>query len=259
MDVSFPIVELEYFLLVFVRVTCFIFVAPFFSMNNTPNMVKIGFGFFFSYLLYYVTMPHVYPEYATLSGYAVLVLKEATVGLLIGLSAAMCMSIVIFAGRLVDTEMGFAMVNQFDPTTREDATISGLYYQYAMMLLLIVSGMYRYLISALTETFQLIPVGEVRFNLDSLYGTWVSFLGQYFVLGMRICLPVFCTIMILNAILGILAKVSPQMNMFSVGMQLKVITGLVVLFITVSMLPYASDLVFTQMKRMVVSFVEGMM
>ena len=77
--------------------------------------------------------------------------------------------------------------------------------------------------------------------------------------GLQICLPVFCPIMLLNAILGILAKVAPQMNMFAVGIQLKVFTGLGVLFITVGLLPKLSDLVFTAMQKGIVSFVEGLM
>ena len=63
----------------------------------------------------------------------------------------------------------------------------------------------------------------------------------------------------LNAILGILAKVSPQMNMFAVGIQIKVLVGISVLFLTTGMLPGAADFIFRQMKKMVVSFVEGMM
>ena len=65
--------------------------------------------------------------------------------------------------------------------------------------------------------------------------------------------------LLLNCVLGVLAKVAPQMNMFAVGMQLKVLVGLVMLFLTVRMLPSAADFVFTEMKRMIVSFVEGMM
>lgn len=62
----------------------------------------------------------------------------------------------------------------------------------------------------------------------------------------------------LNCVLGVLAKVSPQLNMFAIGMQLKVLVGLVILFLSVRMLPVLSDNIFTQMKRMIVSFVEGM-
>ncbi len=258
-DFSFPIEELEYFLLIMTRVTCFIYIAPFFSMQNTPNRVKIGLGFFISILLYYMTEPHVYIEFETVWDMAAVIIKEAAAGLIIGLGANLCTSIVLFAGRVIDMEMGFAMANQMDPTTREQATLTGVYYQNMVMLLMMITGMYQYFISALAETFILIPVGMVNFNFDSLLSSFVQFLGDYMIIGMRICLPVFCTIMLLNAILGILAKVAPQMNMFAVGIQLKVLTGLTVLFVTVSLMPSAANLIFTQMKRMVVAFVEGMM
>lgn len=258
-DFTFPIEELEYFLLIMTRVTCFIFIAPFFSMQNTPRRLKIGLGFFISILLYYMTEPHVYPVFDTVWDMATVILKEAAAGLLIGLGANLCSSIVLFAGRVIDMEMGFAMANQMDPTTRENATLTGVYYQNMVMLLMIVTGMYQYFVSALAETFILIPVGQVNFNFDHILSTFVQFLGDYMVIGMKICLPVFCTIMLLNAILGILAKVAPQMNMFAVGIQLKVFTGLSVLFLTVALLPDAANMIFIQMKRMVVAFVEGMM
>ena len=79
-----------------------------------------------------------------------------------------------------------------------------------------------------------------------------------FVIAFRIVLPVFACIMILNCILGIMAKVAPQMNMFAVGMQMKVMVGLTVLFITVTLLPGIADFIFTEMKRMIVSMIEGM-
>ena len=256
---TFPIEELEYFLLIMTRVTCFIYIAPFFSMQNTPNRVKIGLGFFISILIYYMTEPHVYPVFYSVWDMAVYILKEASAGLIIGLGANVCTSIVLFAGRVIDMEMGFAMANQMDPTTKEQATLTGVYYQNMVMLLMLITGMYQYFISALAETFILIPVGQIHFNFDHILSSFIQFLGDYMILGMRICLPVFCTVMLLNAILGILAKVAPQMNMFAVGIQLKVLTGLTVLFVTVGLMPHAADLIFTQMKRMVVTFVEGMM
>ena len=53
-DYTFSLEELEYFLLILVRVTCFIYVAPFFGMNNVPRRVKIGLGFFISMVLYHI-------------------------------------------------------------------------------------------------------------------------------------------------------------------------------------------------------------
>ena len=64
--------------------------------------------------------------------------------------------------------------------------------------------------------------------------------------------------MILNCVLGIMAKVAPQMNMFSVGMQLKVLVGFVVLFLTVFLLPSVADYIFSEIKTMVKLIAEGM-
>lgn len=258
-DFSFPIEELEYFLLILTRVTTFIYIAPFFGHTTVPNRVKIGFGVFTAILIYYLTMPHAVLEMNTVFEIAILVLKEAAAGLLIGFGANICQTIVLFAGRVVDMEMGLAMASQMDPLTNQGATISGVYYQYMVMLLMIVTGMYQYFLSAIIETFVLIPIGQITFNMDALLNGFVRFMTDYMIIGMQIALPVFCTIMLLNAVLGIMAKVAPQMNMFAVGMQLKVFTGLGVMFITVGLLPSIANLVFNEMKKIIVVMVEGLM
>lgn len=257
-DLSFSLEELEFYLLILVRVSCFVFAAPFFSINNAPRMVRVALSVFVSFLLYGVVPAHEIPEYSTLLQYAQLVIKEAIVGLLIGLGAQFCIMILNFAGHLVDMEIGFAMASMMDPTTRQQTTVTGMYFQYAFMLIFLLSGMYRYLISALAETFILIPVGQAQFIIYQLYDSFITFISDYLMIGFRICLPVFCTILITNGLLGVMAKVSPQMNMFAVGLQIKVFAGLGVLMLTTSMLPVAADFIFDQMKRVIVMFVEAM-
>jgi flagellar biosynthetic protein FliR len=58
--------------------------------------------------------------------------------------------------------------------------------------------------------------------------------------------------------LGVLAKVSPQLNMFAVGIQIKVLVGIFILFVTVGMMPYAARFILEQTKKMVIAFVEVM-
>lgn len=257
-DYSISIYDLEYFLLIFTRVSCFVFIAPFFSMNNTPVRVRIGISFFTALLLYETLSPADIVVYETVMGYAVIVMKEAITGFLIGFGANICTSIVNFAGSVVDMETGLSMATLMDPATRENTSITGVFYQYVVMLLLIVTGMYRYLLGALADSFILIPVNGAVFRSDVLLDAMVKFLGDYITIGFRICLPVFCVILLLNAILGVLAKVSPQMNMFAIGIQLKIMVGLAVLFFTASMLPDAANFIFLEMKKMIVSFVGGM-
>lgn len=257
-DLSFSLADLEFFLLIVVRVTCFVFAAPFFGMTNTPNRVKIGLGVLIAAVIYRIT-PVVPIEYNTLLGYTVFVLKEAMVGVIIGFSGSICISILNFAGHLVDMEIGLSMVSLFDPVSKENVTITGTLYNYSVMLMLLISGMYQFLLGALRESFNLIPVTGAVFTSENVLAAMLAFLRDYLILGFRICLPVFAATLLLNAILGIMAKVSPQLNMFAVGIQLKILVGLSVLFLTVGMLPQASALILQQMKRAVTIFTEAMM
>lgn len=258
-ELAFSMLDLEYFLLVLVRVSCFIYVAPFYGMTNTPGRVKIGLSFFLSVLLYQVLTPAPAMEYETLLGYAVIVFKEAVTGLLLGFVVNICNSIVNLAGSIIDMEVGFSMVTLMDPATKQQTTVSGNFYQYMVMLLLVVTGMYQYILKAFVESYTLIPVNGAIFKTEALMGTMLQFMTDSVILGFRICLPVFCVMLMLNAVLGILAKISPQLNMFAVGLQLKVFVGLAIMFFTASMLPGAADFIFTEMKTMMVSVVEGMM
>lgn len=256
-NLSFSYADLEYFLLILVRVTCFIYIAPFFGMTNTPNQMKIGLGFFTAYIIYN-SMDRTPVDYTGTLGFAIVVMKEAVTGFLIGFGAQLCTSIASFAGQIVDTETGLSMVNEFDVTTKQQASITGILYQYVFMLMLIATGMYEYLMKALVDSFTLIPINGAILTSDSLLNSFVSFMTDYVVIGFRICLPVFCTMLLVNSILGILAKIAPQMNMFVVGIQIKLLAGLGVLFLTSFMLPDAANFVFIEMKKMTVSFIQGM-
>ncbi len=258
-DYSFSLYDLEYFLLILTRVSCFVFIAPFFSMNNTPRHVRVGLSVFTALLLYETLTPaETVIAYNTVAGYAAVVLKEALTGLLIGFAANMCTSIVNLAGSIVDMEAGLAMAQVMDPTTKQQTSITGGLYQHALMLMMIATGMYRFLLGALADTFILIPINGAIFRTDSLLSSVVLFMSEYVIIGFRIALPVFCTMLLLNAILGIMAKVSPQLNMFAVGIQFKMLVGLSTLFLSTAMLPSVANFIFSEMKELMSAFVGGM-
>lgn len=256
-DITFTYADLEFFLLILVRVSCFVHIAPFFGMSNTPRRVKVGLSVFIAFLLY-ASLDHTEVIYSSVLGYAVIVIKEAVTGLLIGWGAQLCMTVASFAGSVADMEIGLSMVSLVDPLTRQNATFSGVFYQYMFSLFLIITGMYQYLLQALIDTFTLIPVSGAVFHADALFSSMLRFMSDYIIIGFRICLPIFCVILLLNCVLGILAKVSPQMNMFAVGMQLKVLIGLVVLYLAISLIGGVAGSVAQEMKRMVVYMIKGM-
>ena len=256
-DYSFSLLSFEYFLLILVRISCFVSVAPFFGMQNTPGKLKVGLSVFISLVLFQI-VPKESLGYTGIVGYSIIVLKEGITGLLIGFAANICNSIILLAGNLLDMNIGFSMATEYNPQMQTQASVSANFYNYLVLLLLIVTNMHHYILRAVADSYQLIPVNGQVFQWDALMQGMVTYMINAFVLAFRIILPVFACIMILNSILGVMAKVSPQMNMFAVGMQLKVLAGLIVMFLTIGLFLNVSDFIFDEMKRTIVSMIKGM-
>lgn len=256
-EITFNQNTIEYILILLVRVSSFVFIAPFFNHTSFPARVKISFSVLLTVLLFY-SMPVTELQYNTVLDYSSIILKEAVTGLLIGFSAYICSSIIQFSGKIIDMEIGLSMAQVFDPTTNTMTGMTGSLYSYLLMLFMIVSNMHIFLLNALVDSYTLIPVNGMKVGL-TMYDTVIGFMSNYFLIGFRIVLPVFAAILLLNCILGVMAKVAPQMNMFAVGMQLKVMVGLLVMFITVSVLPVLANFIYSQMKTMVTEMMRGMM
>lgn len=256
-NATFSLQTFEYFLLVLVRIATCIFAAPFFNTRGIPTKTKIGMAGGIAIMLTGV-LPEQNLAYTGIMEYGVIVIKEGITGLLIGYSASICNSIVLFAGSLIDMQIGLSMAQEFNPMTMMNESITGNLYNYMVMLMLLATDMYQYVIRAVCDSYQVLPINQQVFQWDYLLEGISSYMSALLILGFRITLPVFACMMLVNCVLGILAKVSPQMNMFSVGMQLKVFVGLTVLFLAFMLIGSVTDNIAQEMKRLVVYMIKGM-
>jgi len=256
-EYSFSLIDFEYVLLILVRIASFVYVAPFFGQKGVPNQAKIGLSFFTAIILHSV-VPHPELDYVGVVGFAVTVLKEGITGLLIGFAAYICNSIVVFAGNIIDMDIGLSMASEFNPDMSTQITVTGNLYYYLVFAMLIATNMHLYILRVICDSFYVVPIGGAVFEWDSLLLSMTTYMTDLFVIGFRIFLPVFAVMMIMSCILGVMAKVAPQMNMFSIGIQLKILVGYVVLFLMIFLFTNVSDMIFDEIKKMVVLIVEGM-
>lgn len=254
---TYSLQTFEYFLLILVRISACVFAGPYFNTRGVPARTKIGLAGCIAMMLTGV-LPEQNLAYTGLMEYGVIVIKEGITGLLIGYSASICNSIVLFAGALIDMQVGLSMAQEFNPMTQMNESITGNFYNYMVLLMMLATNMYHYVIRAVCESYQLIPINQQTFQWDYLLLGITSYMSKLLVIGFQITLPVFACMMIVNCVLGIMAKVSPQMNMFAVGMQMKVLIGLIVLFFAIMLLSDVASSVAQEMKRLVVYMVKGM-
>ena len=239
---TFTLEHLEFYLLILMRVSGFIMTAPFFSYSSVPMRIRAAMSVFMSLVVIQVT-PVVDLTYSGVFGYSALVLKESMIGVVLGLMCSMCFYIINLAGQLMDMEMGLSMANMFDPMVNMQFSVTGSLYNYLLMLY--------YIIRAIVDSFSYFNVGKAVFDTVSLKNIVVDFIANYFIIAVRIVLPVFCCMLLINVVLGVLAKAAPQMNMFVVGMQIKVLAGLAVLVIVIQSFPMVSDYIFGEMKDVI--------
>lgn len=253
---NFTIEYIEYMVLILVRISMIVFIAPFFNNQNIPRKIKLCISFFLS-LIVMNLVDYTAVSYEGILGYSILVVKEAITGLLIGIGAGMCMYILSFSGHMIDMEIGFAMAMEMDPNTRVQTTITSTLFTAFFMLIFLASDMHYFVIDALYDSYELIPIGDAKIQ-PSLYQIFIKYITDYFVIGFRIILPVFSCILVINVVLGILAKIAPQMNMFVIGMQLKIFVGLALLYFLMSLFPGVVDFIFEEMQLLTRYFMESM-
>lgn len=246
----FTVENLEFYLMVLIRISSFIMVAPFFNFQTIPAKWKISISLLLSIVMIQ-SVPAVSLQYTGIIGFTALILKECAVGLILGYMCNICLYIVNFAGQLMDMDMGLSMASMFDPITSVQISVTGNMYMYLVMLVMVVTNMHHYVIRAILETFEYFTIGQEVFNAN-LLNMAIGFITNYFVIGFRIVLPLFACMLVINVVLGVLSRAAPQMNMFVVGMQLKVFAGILVLAIIVTTVPTVADFVFGKMKDVVV-------
>ncbi len=255
---TFSINHLEYYLAIFVRVMGAIAFAPIFGNRTVTRRVRIFIGIACA-LAVFTANPYVPLEYSTFLGYTIILLKELIVGITIGFMSNVTLSIINAAGQFIDREIGFSMVSDFDPGMNTEITITAEFYNMLVMLIMLCSNMHYFILSALSDSFQLIPLGNVTIDTGTLYDTMVRYIADYFIISVRIALPVIIATMLLNVVLGVLAKTAPQMNMFVIGMQLKIFVGFAVLFVTIGFLPNITEYIYKEMQTVVTDVMKAFM
>ena len=247
---SFTIEHVEFYLLVLIRITSFVIGAPFFGYQTIPMKIRLSIGMILS-LVAFQTVPVVELHYVGILGFFGLVLKEMMVGLILGFMCNMCTYIISFAGQLMDMEMGLSMASTFDPLTNIQVSISGNMYLYLVMLMMLISNLHYKIVQAILDTFTYFNVGQAVFD-GNLQETAIEFIANFFLVGFRIVLPIFACMLVINVVLGVLSRAIPQMNMFVVGIQIKVLVGIVLLLIIVPTVPTITNFVVETMQEIVV-------
>lgn len=220
--------RLEAFLLLFVRVTTLLLVAPLFGNRVIPVKIRILVGLALSVALLPVVPPLSTPDEADTLGLALLVAREVLLGLLLGLVASIGFFGVLFAGQIVGIQMGFGIVNVIDPQSDTQVAVTAEFQNLLFLLVFLTLDGHHLVIDTLAKSLGRIPLGAFTLSADAIEIAARETAGV-FSTALRVGGPIVAFLFVTSVALGIIARTAPQLNVFNLGFPVQIVGGLVVL------------------------------
>ncbi|WAM32116.1 flagellar biosynthetic protein FliR [Caldicellulosiruptor naganoensis] len=233
------------FFLILARMSGIFIASPIFGRRNIPAYFKIGFAFFLS-IIVMLSYNFSYTIPQNLIEFVLEVAKEFVVGLVIGFISYMIFSAILLAGQIIDNAIGFGMANVIDPLSEIQVPLLGNFLYLYMLVVFFATDNHHILIRAVVYSYKIVPLGYSSI-LPQISQKFITFFIELFVIGIEISLPILMSMLVVDIILGILSRAVPQMNVFMVGLPIKIAIGFLVLVIV---LPIMNKMIFVLLDKL---------
>ncbi len=222
--------QFHVFLLILLRISALLVVLPLFGHRHFPGRARLGLGLALSLVVFpLVVAPLGVPD--SFLPYAVMMVREVTMGLLMGFAVLLLFIGVQFAGQLAGLQIGFGIVGVIDPQTNDQVEIIGQFFNILAVLLLLTTNGHHLILQALVHSFEVVPLGGVTLRPEVMQ-QFVALSAAVFVIAIKICAPILVSLFLISVALGILARTVPQMNVFIVGFPVQLGAGMAVLMVS---------------------------
>ena len=235
--------ELTLFLFVSARVGGFVLFNPILGRTNIPAAFRTGMAMVLSVFVTSVTEQQP-PTPSGTAEFMVLMLLEIAIGFLLGMAVNFFFYIPQLAGSMIDTQMGMTMNQMYDAGSSANMSVTGQILNVLMILLFFAGGGHLTLLRLFLTSEQIVPFGQVSIGLPA-YHLMLELFVECTVLAVKLCMPVLAAELIAQVGMGVLMKVIPQINVFAINIELKVIVGLGLLLVLT--IPFSEFLLQAEM------------
>lgn len=223
---------LTLFLYITARMSGFVLMNPILGRRNLPGMFRSGFALVMSVFVFSITdQTVVMPR--SLAELALRFLLELGVGFVLGMVMEFFFYIPQLAGQVVDTQMGMTMNQIYDAGAQANMSVTGVLLNTLMILLFFAAGGHHTLLRVMLTSGEVVPFGAAAFGQDVANAALELFI-QCTLLAVKLSMPILAAELMGQLGMGVLMKVIPQINIFAINIDLKVLIGLALLLVLIS-------------------------
>lgn len=167
----------------------------------------------------------------------VLIVTECLAGAMLACSILATFAVFHFAGRLLDSQIGFGLAGLVDLATRNNMPLLGTVLSMAAIWAFMALDGHWALMQVVQLSYEVIPLGSSFYQVNPQ--AMVAYFGSVFSFGFMAVAPVVVALFIVDLAMAFMSRTMPQMNVFVMSLAVKVIVGLLLLAMT---LPHAGFL-----------------
>lgn len=219
--------QFVFFTLILMRMSGFVLFNPILGRKNIPAIAKSGFIIVLSVIIYASSQETAVSTNTSIE-YGILLLKEFTVGYILAFIMNLFLYIIIFAGEIIDLQMGISMSKIYDAQSNTSISITASLYNALFILLFFAQDGHLSLIQTIITSGDIVPYGSIVIPLR-LSAAMLDMFSQCTVLAVKFAFPIFAIEFLAEIGVGILMKTIPQINVFVVNIQAKLFIGLLIL------------------------------
>jgi len=236
--------EFQSFLALIARIGGLIAAMPILSGKTVPLKVKVAVVLGLGVVL--APVIHLPPIPFDIGLIAAGLAGEMAIGLTIGLAVRLFFSALELAGELVGVQMGFGIVQLFDPATSNHTSVVGQFFTLLASLVFLSLNAHMLIVATIVSSYEAIPVFGA--TLPTELGEEVMRLSrQMFVIGLKLAAPVLVMILVINVLLAILGRAVSQINVFVLSFPITIAGGLAVLSLA---MPFTVQLLAREIERL---------
>ena len=234
-------------LLVAVRLGALFLLTPLFAVAQVPIRVRMLLLLGLAALLVSNTevMPLEMPE--NLAGLVQAVAQEALLGAMLAFGLFAAFGAFLFGGRILDFQMGFGVANLIDPVTNTQSPLIGSVLNLMAVVTFFLLNGHHLMLRGLAYSLEKIPPGSALLEMN--VSAIVAQFGLMFMFGIALVAPAIMTLLLIDVGMAFMARTMPQVNIFIVGLPLKIFVGLTVLALSLNYLGPLLDRIYESIFR----------
>lgn len=227
--------ELDYnftlLMMLFLRMTGCIVFNPILGRRNIPGVIRAAMALMLT-IFTYPFLPKQTLEITTPVVFTVCAVKELLIGFVIGFIIQLIQSVIIMAGEQMDMQIGISMSKVYDPQSNISMPLSASLINAMFLLIFFLTNSHLTLIELFVKLGTAVPYGDAPIP-SGIFKMLVSCFGLMLTYAAKLCLPIIAVEMIAQIGIGIMMKAVPQIDIFTIEIQLKIIIGFLAIILLV--------------------------